>query len=347
MSLYLDHMFIGRMSFSLPRFKWIKSNVARFRCPYCGDSKKSTVKARGYFFTNETKDGYTFNCKNCGESRNLYGFLEEQDQTLWKEYIVERLKERAGVSDPRPTASSAPPEQGYMAKLVAATMEYRDPLEGLERLSDLPQEHPAVRYMLSRKFTPVMLERLFYASDFRTVSMGVDPTLKEEQIPADKRIIIPFYHSDGKLKCIQGRAMDKNAMRYITVKTNEDVDKIFGLERLNPDRVHLVFEGPFDSMFFPNALATCDSSLTKYDHKNAIYAWDNQPRNPELVKQVERAVKEGRRVVIWGEDCPFEGKDPNAMVENGANPREILAWIASHTYNGLRASLEFGKWRKL
>lgn len=348
MSEYLDHMFVGRMSFSLPRFKWIKSTVARCRCPYCGDSKKSTVKARGYFFVNEKRDGYTFNCKNCGASRSVYGFLEDQDQVLWKEYIVERLRERSGSDRPAAKKVVAPVESGFMAKMVEAVMPYTDPLGGLTRMSELPTDHPAVEYMVGqRRFTQGMLERLFYASDFNVVSLQVDKTLKEEQIPHDKRIIIPFYHADGKLKCIQGRAMDPKAMRYITVKTNEDVDKIFGLERINPARVQLVFEGPFDSMFFPNAVATCDSSLTKYDSQNAIYVWDNQPRNADIVRKVEKAVAEGRRVVIWGDDCPFEGKDANEMIKNGASTRDLLAWIASHTYNGLRANLALSKWRKL
>lgn len=349
MSEYLDRMFVGRMSFSLPRFKWIKSNVARCRCPFCGDSKKSTVKARGYFFVNEKKDGYTFSCKNCGVSNSLYSFLEAQDPTLFKEYIVERLRERGEGQYSKPEKKVVmPAERGFMANLVAEAMPYQDPLADLPRLTELPSDHPALRYMVDeRKFTQPMLERLFYANDFNTVSLQIDKTLKEEQIPHDKRIIIPFYHPDGKLKCIQGRAMDPRAMRYITVKTHDDVDKIFGLERLDLNRVQLVFEGPFDSMFFPNAVATCDSSLTKYEHPNAIYVWDNQPRNAEIVKKIEKAVHEGRRVVIWGEDCPFIGKDPNKWVENGATTREILAWIASHTYNGIRANLALSRWRKL
>jgi hypothetical protein len=347
MSEYLDHMFVGRMSFSIPRFKWIKGNVARCRCPYCGDSKKSTVKARGYFFVNEKKDGYTFSCKNCGVSRSVYGFLEDHDQVLWKEYIVERLRERSSSDRPAAKKVVAPAQAGFMAKMVEAVMPYSDPLGGLPRLSELPADHPAVEYMVARCFTPPMLERLFYAADFNVVSMQIDKTLKEEQIPHDKRIIIPFYHADGKLKCIQGRAMDPRAMRYITVKTNDDVDKIFGLERLDPNRVQLVFEGPLDSMFFPNAVGTCDSALTKYDSDKAIYVWDNQPRNIDIVKKVEKAVAEGRKVVIWGEDCPFIGKDPNDMIKNGASTREILAWIASHAYNGLRANLALSKWRKL
>lgn len=348
MSEYLDHMFVGRMSFSLPRFKWIKQNVARCRCPYCGDSKKSTVKARGYFFVTEKKDGYTFSCKNCGASRSVYSFLEQNDQVLWKEYIVERLRERSSNDRPAAKKVVAPAQAGFMAKMVEAVMPYADPLDGLPKLCDLPDDHPAVEYMVrSRCFTPEMLTRLYYAADFNPLSLEIDKTLKDEQIPHDKRIIIPFFHADGKLKCIQGRAMDPKAMRYITVKTNDDVDKIFGLERLNTERVQLVFEGPFDSMFFPNAVATCDSSLTKYDSPKAIYVWDNQPRNADIVKKVESAVLEGRKVVIWGDDCPFVGKDANDMIKNGATSREILAWIAGHAYNGLRANLALSKWRKL
>jgi len=348
MSVYLDRMFIDRMAFTLLRFKWIKPNVARCRCPFCGDSRTSTIKARGYFFLSDTGDGYTFSCKNCGVGRNVYSFLEEQDQLLWKEYILERLRERGGgITQPRQQVA-ARPENGFMAKLVEATMAYVDPLEGLPRLSSLPDDHPAVRYMVDeRKFHPAMLERLFYAADFNLVARVVDKTLEETQVPHDKRIIIPFYFPDGKLKCIQGRALDPKAMRYITVKTADEVDKIFGLERIDDTRVKLVFEGPFDSMFFPNAVATCDSSLTKYTADNVIYVWDNQPRNKEVMNNIAKAVAAGFRVCIWADNCPFIGKDANEMIKNGATPREILAWIAGHTYNGLRANLELSKWRKV
>ncbi len=348
MSLYLEKSFLNRMSFTLLRFKWIKPDVARFRCPYCGDSTKSSVKARGYVFINEKHDGYVFNCKNCGVGRGMYDFLKDQDEFLWKEFIVERLKERGGDTTGRPAKEVVVAQGGFMARMIEQTVAYQDPLEDLPRLSSLPDSHPAVAYMMDkRKFTRGMLERLFYAADFNLVALNIDKTLKEEQAPHDKRIIIPFYHPDGKLKCIQGRALDPKAMRYITVKTNEDVDKIFGLERVDQARPQLVFEGPFDSMFFPNAVATCDSALTKYASDQSIYVWDNQPRNKEIVKRIEQAIAAGCRLVIWGPDCPFQGKDANEMIVNGADTKDILRWMATHTFRGLTAALKFNEWKSV
>ena len=46
----IDTQYIRLLGSQLGLFKEKGNKVWNFRCPYCGDSKKSKVKARGYVF---------------------------------------------------------------------------------------------------------------------------------------------------------------------------------------------------------------------------------------------------------------------------------------------------------
>jgi hypothetical protein len=63
--------------------KKIGNGSINFRCPYCGDSKKSPTKARAYLFC---KQGfYAFKCHNCGVGATLVGFLRDHVPDLYEE----------------------------------------------------------------------------------------------------------------------------------------------------------------------------------------------------------------------------------------------------------------------
>ena len=75
----------------LPLFKKKGDNLWNFRCPYCGDSKKHTNKARGYFF--QMKNDYVYKCHNCGVGRTFTNFLKDQNPLLHDQYVMERYRE--------------------------------------------------------------------------------------------------------------------------------------------------------------------------------------------------------------------------------------------------------------
>ena len=58
--------------------------------------------------------------------------------------------------------------------------------------------------------------------------------------------------------------------------------KLFGLDTINFDKTTFVFEGPIDSMFIPNSVATAGgdsvSALSGFDKKNMVIVYDNEPR---------------------------------------------------------------------
>ena len=129
----------------------------------------------------------------------------------------------------------------------------------------------------------------------------------------------------------------------------EDVPKIYGLDRINKDETVYVVEGPIDSMFLENAVATADSNLASaerlIDKTKLVLVYDNEPRNKEIIKLMDKAIDNHYQVVIWPEY--LEEKDINEMIMNGFSPDDIQDIISKNTFVNLRAKMEFINWKKV
>jgi hypothetical protein len=125
--------------------------------------------------------------------------------------------------------------------------------------------------------------------------------------------------------------------------------KVYGLDTVDLDRTTYVFEGPIDSMFVPNSIATAGgemiSALKGFDKRNLILIYDNEPRSPETKKKIDKAILNGYNVCIWPDN--LEHKDVNDMVLAGLSPEFIEHIIKSNTYKDLTAKLQLTKWSKV
>jgi hypothetical protein len=111
-----------------------------------------------------------------------------------------------------------------------------------------------------------------------------------------------------------------------------------------------VTEGPIDSMFLENGVATADSSLESItdvlDKSKVALVFDNEPRNKEIVNKMEHAIDNHFNVVIWPEF--IQEKDINDMVtKNNFSLDEIQDIIDKNTFVNLRAKMEFVNWKKI
>jgi DNA primase len=75
------------------------------------------------------------------------------------------------------------------------------------------------------------------------------------------RLIIPFFDTTGKLFAFQGRAFGNEQPKYLTIKLDENKQKIYGLERVNFTKQVKIVEGPIDSLFISNSLAAAGADL--------------------------------------------------------------------------------------
>jgi hypothetical protein len=130
---------------------------------------------------------------------------------------------------------------------------------------------------------------------------------------------------------------------------HDDNKKVFGLDRIDEEKPIYVVEGPIDSLFIDNAVATADSNLQSItevlDKSKVVLIFDNEPRNKEIVKQIEKAIDEHYNVVIWPEFV--DDKDINDMILSDFSLDEIEDIISKNTFVNLRAKMEFVNWKKV
>ena len=337
MSVFIDRSFLLQVSPKLQRFTKKKDDLYNFRCPLCGDSQKNKLKSRGYIF--RKKNDYFYMCHNCGVSTTFYNFLKQVDSNLLQEYQLERYKngETGNNNYPKPDFEEYKQE----------TPKFKKSLELLS-IDNLPEAHYAKMYVQQRRIPETFWSQLYYAEDFAAFiqNLGIENAgLKEK----DNRLVIPFYDKEKNLVALQGRALGESKLRYITLKLHDDNKKIYGLDRINEDKLIYVVEGPIDSMFLENAVATADSNLESItnvlDKSKVALVFDNEPRNKEIVAKMEHAIDNHFNVVIW--PPMIEKKDINDMVLDGFSPDEIQDIIDNNTFVNLRAKMEFVNWKKV
>jgi hypothetical protein len=72
---------------------------------------------------------------------------------------------------------------------------------------------------------------------------------------------------------------------------------------------------------------------------------DNEPRNKEIVKQLEKYIDAGYSVCMFPDTV--KQKDINEMIlEGGLSVEDIVELINTNTYTGMDAKLKFVNWRK-
>lgn len=320
---FIDVKYINLLSSRLSNFKRIKADLYNCRCPICGDSQKSKSKARGYFYS--VKNNTNYKCHNCGINISLNNFLKKIDPVIHKQYTFEKFKDT---------------HTGRNFVVDEPTFVFKEPVFKTKITLPLCSEVERGRsYLESRKIDST---KFYFAEKFKEYANSLKPTFTNTNYE-EPRIIIPLYYQKN-LVGIQGRTLNSNSIKYITVMIDEDAPKIYGLDDVTKEEPVYVTEGPFDSTFIPNAIAMCgaDADVSKWGISNPVWIYDNEPRNEEIISRISRTIDRGERIVIWPSD--IREKDLNDMVLSGLNVKSI---VESNIYSGLEAKLKFTTWKKI
>ena len=162
------------------------------------------------------------------------------------------------------------------------------------------------------------------------------------------RLIIPFYDTTGKIFAFQGRAFGKEQPKYLTIKLDENKQKVYGLDKVNFQQPIYITEGPIDSLFIDNCLAAGGADLflkNKIPNEQITYIFDNEPRNKEIVKRMYKVIEQDFNVVIWPEEIQL--KDVNDMIKSGLTKLELQDIISKNTYSKLSALTKLNYWKKI
>ena len=327
----IDEHYARLISSRLDKFKQVKSGTYNFRCPYCGDSEKHRNKARGYLFTKNS--GLVYKCHNCGVGRSFGNFLKDQAMDLYDEYVMERYKagltgKGRNVADPT-------------FKIEKPKFKKKGELQSIECLNN---EHPAVGYLQGRQIPKEHFANLYYTDKFCTWVNTQKPTFKDVK-KDHPRIIIPFIDTNGEWFGFQGRSLNPDdKLRYITIMLDESRIKVFGLNRVDFDKTVYITEGPIDSLYIDNAIAMAgaDVDWSLLSNKEAVFVFDNEQRNKEIITRMEKAIEKGYEIVIWPEN--LQEKDLNDMYIAG---HDVQSLVEFNTYSGLQAQIKLSEWKKV
>ena len=358
MSVYIDRKFLGFVSSKLEQFKEKKTDLYNFRCPYCGDSKKNKLKARGYVY--RKSNDYFFVCHNCSKSTTFAKFLEHVDGTTYKQYILERYaagETGYGTNTKKPDFEQL---KGNAYARLQSTLDDsgRNPAqsESLERtwrsfahysVKNLPEEHYARAYIKNRKIPEKFWDEILFVAKFRDFLDKEFPNHGKDEVPNDDRIVLLYTNEKGEITNVAGRALSETKVRYVTVKITDE-KKLFGLHRLRKQDKVYILEGQFDSFFVENSVASGDSNLggvaAIFPELDFVLVYDNEPRNKDIVKQIEKSVDRGYNVCLFPDSV--KGKDINDMIQYGLTSSEIKDIIDANTFSGLTAKLKFTHWKR-
>lgn len=343
MSIIIDSKFVRLLSSRLRNFKQKKDYLWNFSCPFCGDSKKNLSKARGYVFAKG--NNLFYGCHNCGEGTNVANLVKQVDPSLHQEYILERYKEgKSNTSNFKATTLNIPPPR--FDKLAKQKI-----FEHSEWCDKLPSRHFCLTYLQKRHIPQEYHSKLLFTFKYKQFIDALIPNHGKELID-DARLIIPFYDVYNNLIAVSGRALENSdkTLRYITIKTvDSDSKLVYGMDMVDLNQTVKIVEGPIDSLFLSNCLASGDANLNltakNISADDKVLIFDNQPRNKEIVKLMHDAIKSNSSVVIWPDN--IQAKDINEMVMSGISSDEIEKIISSNTFTGLRAQMRFVSWKKV
>lgn len=333
---YIDMKYTNLLSVRLDRFKIKTYNPYKvnFRCPICGDSQVSKTKSRGWIVEKDNKA--LFHCFNCSRSLTLRNFLKQIDINLYNDYIIDTKIELGAntiIQSPIDTIINKVPE----------FKKSESPLLKIKKISQLDVMHPAKKYIENRKIPHAKHYKLYYTPKFNAWVNTILPNKLNDKLD-EPRLVIPFIDKEGILFGFTGRSFKKSGLRYITIMLDESKPKLFGLDSVDFNKRYYVVEGPIDSLFLDNsvAMAGADGSSDGLKNtNNAIFVFDNEPRNKEICNRMETMLDKGYKLCIWPDN--LVDKDINDMILSGLKPQDI---IDSNTYSGLHGKLRLSYWRK-
>ena len=315
MSLWIDKKYLKLISSRFKNSKWKSDKLLNHSCPYCGDSSKDKLKARGYHFV--YKDSYVFKCHNCGHSTGVGKFLKDQDSMLYKQWVMEKFGRKE-------KSKKEKVEIDFKPKFKP------NPLSGFTKAKD---SDLALTYLMRRSIPEETWDDMYFVEQAQSLS-SLDYKYSRRVLGNDPRLVLPFKDRQGNLVGVTGRALNNSELRYLTLRFDDEKPFIYNLNKVDFNKPLFVVEGPIDSLFIPNCIAVAGSDFSKITNEipltNTTVVFDNEPRNKEIIKKMLQIGDLGFKVCVW--PTTIEEKDINDMVLMGKNPVDI---INKNTLQGL------------
>ena len=293
-----------------------------FRCPFCGDSKKSKYKKRGWLLRDHRygRDRLVYHCFNCHmPSIELKTMIKRLNPDLFERYLA---KEKNQVIEDLKNGELIRKKEKSIPNRIDVDEEKKLGLFTLNPRSFVPARDvlPAVEYARSRLIPEHVIDTLYFCTN------------KNPKVPWREMLIFPLTKGD-KVYGFQGRSIrDK---RFNTFSQNDQF-KVWGIFDVSLlDEVY-IFESIIDAMTVHNSVAMLGASLSTpvlRKISNPVFVFDNDKTG------LERALKyaeDGHKVFVW--PLQRKEKDFNEVLKRTLwTPDQFKRFIDKNTMEGFSA----------
>jgi 5S rRNA maturation endonuclease (ribonuclease M5) len=240
------------------------------RCPICGDSESNKRKKRGYVLTG--REVWVYVCHNgdcpANDAIKATNLLKKYFPGLYNDYV----KEVFATSNKNNKSIS---KNNYYQNIVKEEYEETNDtkhfipiLKGTGKLFE-----KAIDYCIRRKIPENIWKTWFVAIDGRYQG----------------RMIIPFLDNNSKIYYYQGRTLTDQEPKYLNRRAIEEKEcyNIYNVDKTLPV---IVCEGPIDSMFIENSIATLgikfnDKTKKLLNDMHCYYLFDNDKDGKKYSKK--------------------------------------------------------------
>ena len=164
------------------------------------------------------------------------------------------------------------------------------------------------------------------------------------------RLVLPFYDENNKIVYYQTRGLINKDLherpKYLSKMNTERC--LYGIHNINPniDSV-FIFEGPIDSYFVENGLATCGitersnkiftarqkEQINRLNFYDKVYVLDNQYQDTAALNKSIILAENNEKVFIWPKELK-QFKDFNDICVAGSRDKIRPEFILKNTYSG-------------
>ena len=169
------------------------------------------------------------------------------------------------------------------------------------------------------------------------------------------RLVLPFYDEFDNIIFYQTRGLVNKDLherpKYLSKMNAER--SLYGIHNINPEIDSVfIFEGPIDSYFVENGIATCGitersskiftslqkQQISKLNFYDKVYVLDNQYKDTAALNKSIILADNGEKVFIWPDELK-RFKDFNDICVAGNRDKIKPEFIIKNTYSGLQAKL--------
>ena len=267
----------------------------QFACVYCGDSSKDENKKRGNIFP-DTMQYHCFN-GDCGAHMSIYNFM--RDKHMIHNFTI------AEQNYLQETSSSSSINLKQIKSALGLETYFSDEIQNLSIERSFLMTKLNLVEIKGSKIEKYLDDRL--QKDFN--KLAYNPKSKVIHIfnltkEGDYVVGMQIKTFNKRNPYLTYKITNLHEMLGIFDEKNREMlekmdylSNIFGIFQVDLNKPITVFEGPFDSFLFPNAVALCSAKNSlPFEIEGSRYFYDNDDTGREYsIKKIA----EGKPVFLW------------------------------------------------